>query len=74
MLIFAVEDLNAIAERLVDHGIALVSEPSDRPEWGIRAAHLRDPDGNLIELNSPLPVDQWTETLQELDAQHNDRV
>jgi catechol 2,3-dioxygenase-like lactoylglutathione lyase family enzyme len=26
----------------------------DRPEWGIRTAHFRDPDGNLIEINQPL--------------------
>lgn len=25
------------------------------PDWGIRTAHLRDPDGNLIEINQPLP-------------------
>jgi hypothetical protein len=26
-----------------------------REAWGIRAAHLRDPDGNLVEIFSPLP-------------------
>lgn len=24
------------------------------PDWGIRTAHLRDPDGHLIELDAPL--------------------
>ncbi len=28
--------------------------PEDRPDWGIRTAHFRDPDGNLIEIFHPL--------------------
>lgn len=27
----------------------------DRPDWGVRVAHFRDPDGNLIEINQNLP-------------------
>jgi catechol 2,3-dioxygenase-like lactoylglutathione lyase family enzyme len=31
-----------------------VGEPFDRRDWVIRGAHLRDPDGNLIELSNYL--------------------
>jgi hypothetical protein len=30
----------------------------DRPDWGIRFVHLRDPAGNLIEVNCPIPM-EW---------------
>jgi hypothetical protein len=44
-------------------GAQFVADLTDRPDWGIRTAHLRDPDGNLIELNSPLPREQWADEL-----------
>jgi hypothetical protein len=31
-----------------------VGAPQDRPEWGIRVAHVRDPDGTLVEVNEPI--------------------
>ncbi|MEW6580997.1 MAG: hypothetical protein AB1435_17640 [Chloroflexota bacterium] len=31
----------------------------------IRTAHLRDPDGTLIEINCPLPQEEWAEGLRE---------
>lgn len=45
---FAVDDLDAAAERLVDVGLELEREPADY-DWG-RSAYLRDPEGNLVEL------------------------
>lgn len=60
VLTFRVADLDEVAGRLRRMGIALVNAPTDRPEWGIRVAHFRDPDGNLIELNAELPKEQWT--------------
>jgi catechol 2,3-dioxygenase-like lactoylglutathione lyase family enzyme len=54
-LIFEVEDVDAAAEQLGARGVEFVTEPEDRPDWGIRAAHFRDPDGNLIEINRDLP-------------------
>lgn len=53
-LIFAVEDVNAACLQLKKQSISLVAEPSDHPGWGIRSAYLRDPEGNLIEINQPL--------------------
>lgn len=49
-VIFAVEDVDAVWERFKARGVQFVTEPHDRPDWGIRTAHFRDPDGNLIEI------------------------
>jgi len=54
-LIFAVDDVDAKCKQLKMHAISLITEPTDQPDWGIRVAHFRDPDGNLIEINQPLP-------------------
>jgi lactoylglutathione lyase len=32
-----------------------ISKPRDRPDWGLRAAYLRDPAGNLVELYEDIP-------------------
>ena len=53
-LIFGVPNVDAAAEALVKQGISLVTKPHDRKEWGIRVAHFRDPDGNLVEINQGL--------------------
>lgn len=53
-LCFAVENVEAACEALKRSGVGLVTEPTDRTGWGIRTAHFRDPEGNLIELNQPL--------------------
>ncbi|MER7131390.1 VOC family protein [Streptosporangium saharense] len=46
--------LEAAVESCGRYGGALVAAVRERPEWGptLRAAHLRDPDGNLVELQS----------------------
>ena len=64
-LVFQVEDLKAEAARLKSHGVRLITEPTARPDYGISVIHLRDPDGNLIEVFSPMPKDEWTEELRE---------
>ena len=53
-LVFAVEDVDATCQQLKKQNVQLVAGPSDRPDWGIRAAYFRDPEGNLIEINQPL--------------------
>ena len=53
-IIFAVKDVDATAKRLRRKGIPLLRGPTDRPDWMLRTVHLRDPDGYLIELFSPL--------------------
>jgi predicted enzyme related to lactoylglutathione lyase len=54
MFVCRVADVDAGAELCVRHGATLVAPPTDRPDWGptLRTAHLRDPEGNLIELQS----------------------
>ena len=53
-LIFAVDDVDAACRQLKTQGVSLIAEPADHPDWGLRSAYLRDPDGNLIEINQPL--------------------
>lgn len=67
-LVFLVEELDRLVEQLRTRGIEFVSAPRDYPDWGIRAAHLRDPDGNLLELCMTLPHSTWsTRTAAEAD-------
>lgn len=50
---FVTEDVRAAFERAVDGGAEAVSEPQTKP-WGQQVAYVRDRDGNLIELASPI--------------------
>ncbi|MQY09154.1 VOC family protein [Actinomadura macrotermitis] len=54
MLALRVGDVDAAAAALTGLGATPVAPPQDRPEWGpgLRTAHLRDPAGNLLELQS----------------------
>jgi lactoylglutathione lyase len=63
-LIFEVENVDAEAERLRGLGVPLETEPTSYPGFGIRAAHLRDPDGNLVEINELLPPEAWSDDLR----------
>jgi len=51
-----VDDVDAAYASLQTQGIAFVTPPTDRPAWGLRTAHLRDPQGYLIELSQGLKV------------------
>ncbi len=53
-LTFEVVDVDANCEQLKAQGISIINGPVDKPDWGIRVAHFRDPDGNLIEINQPV--------------------
>ncbi|MBW4615891.1 MAG: VOC family protein [Desmonostoc vinosum HA7617-LM4] len=55
-LIFAVDNVDEVYQQVKDHGATVVTSPVDRPDWGIRTAHFRDPDGNLIEIYSNLGI------------------
>jgi predicted enzyme related to lactoylglutathione lyase len=54
MLVIKVDDVERAAEIAAGHGGDIVVPAVDRPEWGptCRTAHLRDPEGNLVELQS----------------------
>ena len=49
---FDVEDVDAECEQLIAEGLSLETPPKDY-YWG-RSAYLRDPEGQLIELNTPI--------------------
>jgi lactoylglutathione lyase len=51
LLTFAVEDVDVAFRAAVGAGAVAVSEPHEQEAWFLRVAHIRDPDGNLIELN-----------------------
>lgn len=67
LLVFQADNLDDTIARLRGQGAAFVTDARDHPEWGIRTAHLRDPDGNLIELYTPLPRTEWTPELRAAD-------
>jgi catechol 2,3-dioxygenase-like lactoylglutathione lyase family enzyme len=50
--VIGVDDVDALAARLG------LSKPVSRADWGIRVAYVRDPAGNLIELNSSIPMEE----------------
>jgi uncharacterized glyoxalase superfamily protein PhnB len=45
------QDVDAIANRLRDHGTTLDTEPVDTP-WGARVFRFRDPDGFRLVISS----------------------
>ncbi|MFD7449683.1 VOC family protein [Kitasatospora sp. NPDC059827] len=54
MLVLRVDDVDEALALCLRHGGVLAVPATDRPEWGpgLRSAHLRDPEGHLIELQS----------------------
>ncbi|MEJ6482203.1 VOC family protein [Nostoc punctiforme UO1] len=56
VLVFAVDNVDEVYKQVKDQNAIVVTEPQDRPDWGIRTAHFRDPDGNLIEIYSNLGI------------------
>ncbi|MFF1797147.1 VOC family protein [Kitasatospora sp. NPDC058263] len=54
MLAVRVTDVDEALALCLRHGARVAAEATDRPAWGptLRTAHLRDPDGHLIELQS----------------------
>jgi predicted enzyme related to lactoylglutathione lyase len=54
MLVSRVSDVDAAHALCLTHGAQDVTGPTARPEWGptCRTAHVRDPEGNLLELQS----------------------
>ncbi|TDK91032.1 VOC family protein [Mycobacterium paragordonae] len=50
---FIVDDVDAEYQRLREHLSEVVTEPTTMP-WGNRALLFRDPDGNLVNLFTPV--------------------
>jgi predicted enzyme related to lactoylglutathione lyase len=53
---FLVDDVDAAYERLRAHVGEIVTAPKTMP-WGNRALLFRDPDGNLVNLFTPVTDD-----------------
>ena len=53
-LIFAVKNVDEVCQTLQTRGVSVEAPPTDHEGWGIRTAHFRDPDHNLIEINQDL--------------------
>jgi uncharacterized glyoxalase superfamily protein PhnB len=49
------DDMSALAEGIKARGGTLETELTDTP-WGVRMFRLRDPDGFLMTVSSPRPV------------------
>lgn len=54
VIVLRVDDVDYTYKILRVKGVVFDTEPEDRKEWDCRIAHFRDPDGNLLELNSDL--------------------
>ena len=52
-----VANVDTTVAELTERGVAFVTPPTDRPGWGQRTAHLRDPEGNLLELFHHIPME-----------------
>ncbi|PKR84615.1 VOC family protein [Heyndrickxia camelliae] len=50
LLQFEVDDVDETYKNLVEKGVKFINLPHDQTAWGSRVSHLRDPDGNVIEL------------------------
>lgn len=55
VLVLKVEDVDETYGLLSRRGVVFLDEPRDMSAWGIRAAHFRDPEGNLLEIYTDLP-------------------
>jgi lactoylglutathione lyase len=56
LLCFEVDDVDETYRQLRERGTEFAAGLTDHPDWGMRTAHFRDPDGNLIEIFHPLPT------------------
>ena len=54
MLVLKVDSVDAAVEIVEKFGATVLAPAQDRPQWGpnLRTAHLRAPDGTLLELQS----------------------
>lgn len=55
LLTFETDDVDRFAAMLRRRRVPIVAGLADRPVWGERTVHFRDPDGYLIEVYSPRP-------------------
>ncbi|MCR4329263.1 MAG: cupin domain-containing protein [Candidatus Roizmanbacteria bacterium] len=54
VLTFSVNSVDEMEKLLKNSNVIILSSASDFNEWGVRALHIADPEGNIIELNQDL--------------------
>jgi lactoylglutathione lyase len=64
-IILKVNNVDKTFQDLSGKGVSFINEPTDMTGWGIRAAHFRDPENNLIEIWSELAKEKWDKDLQD---------
>jgi len=62
-IIVKVDDVDKTYNEFSGRGIEFVKQPTDMTGWGMRAAHFRDPENNLIEIWSDLDLLKWDKDL-----------
>jgi catechol 2,3-dioxygenase-like lactoylglutathione lyase family enzyme len=62
-IILKVENVDQSYQDLSEKGVKFITLPSDMAGWGIRVAHFRDPERNLIEIWSELAKEKWDKDL-----------
>lgn len=62
-IIIDVDDVDKSYEELLTKGVYFINKPTDMSGWGIRTVHLRDTEGNLIELCTALSTEKWDKDL-----------
>lgn len=63
VLVIRVDNLEAKYKELLASGLAFINKPTEMPGWGDCVVHLKDPEGNLIELCEDLDVSKWNNDL-----------
>lgn len=69
-LIFSCDDVDALFAHVVASGAEVLQEPTDM-FYGVRDCSFRDPAGNMLRFNTPLPADripappQWAPSADE---------
>ncbi|MER7077149.1 hypothetical protein SAMN02982929_06623 [Saccharopolyspora kobensis] len=53
LLNFFVDDVDEVLARVAPAGGEVLGPPNDMP-WGQRVAHVKDPDGNAVNLTQPI--------------------
>lgn len=69
-IILKVEHVDKQYAALKAKGVEFLKAPYDMSAWGLRVAHFRDPEGNLIELWSELSRANWDKGLREQAEQY----
>lgn len=54
-IVIEVGSVDETFQKLRQKEVVFMTEPKDMPAWGIRVAHFRDTENNLLEIYASLP-------------------